>query len=179
MNPGLLVFGRLSLSWPWSLLLTHTCTKVHWLAYHNKTQDLDLFESTVRLMYLRSYDIRDSSRKFTRGLYNSTSKWITTSLTELMYRFSMYDDPPNVWGTLTSSIFYSLSFITPTPSHFLSLTLSFSVIINNFFFSKYLADYDNLQTHRETDRFFAVSGVQLPEPRSGQFHFRRTVFSVT
>ena len=34
-------------------------------------------------------------------------------------------------GTLTSSSFNSLSFITPTPSHFLSLPLVFSVIINN------------------------------------------------
>ena len=32
---------------------------------------------------------------------------------------------------MTSSSFISLSFITPTPSHFLSLTLVFSVIINN------------------------------------------------
>ena len=34
-------------------------------------------------------------------------------------------------GTFTSSSFHSLSFITPTPSHFLSLFLAFSVIINN------------------------------------------------
>ncbi len=34
-----------------------------------------------------------------------------------------------------------------------------------------------LQTHRETDRFFTASGVQLPEPTSGLFHFRRAVFS--
>jgi hypothetical protein len=33
-----------------------------------------------------------------------------------------------------------------------------------------------LQDHRETDRFFAA--VQLPEPTSGLFHFRRTAFSV-
>ncbi len=32
---------------------------------------------------------------------------------------------------MTSSSFISLSFITVTPSHFLSLTLDFSVIINN------------------------------------------------
>jgi hypothetical protein len=42
----------------------------------------------------------------------------------------MYDTPPSVCGSLTSSNFNSLSFITPTLSHFLSLTLSFSVIIN-------------------------------------------------
>jgi hypothetical protein len=30
-----------------------------------------------------------------------------------------------------------------------------------------------LQTHRETDRFFAVSGAQLPETDRGLFHFRR------
>ena len=56
----------------------------------------------------------------------------TTSSVESMYLTSrMYDAQPSVWGVLTSSIFISLSFITPTPSHFLSLTLTFSVIINN------------------------------------------------
>ena len=35
-----------------------------------------------------------------------------------------------------------------------------------------------LQTHRETDHFFASSGVQLAQPTSGQFHFRRSAFSV-
>jgi hypothetical protein len=34
-----------------------------------------------------------------------------------------------------------------------------------------------LQSHRETDRFFAASGVQLPEPNRGLFHFRRAAFS--
>jgi hypothetical protein len=33
-----------------------------------------------------------------------------------------------------------------------------------------------LQTHRETDRFFPASAVQLAQSTSGQFHFRRTVF---
>jgi hypothetical protein len=33
-----------------------------------------------------------------------------------------------------------------------------------------------LQTHRETDRFFAASGVHLAKFTSDQFHFRRTVF---
>ncbi len=42
----------------------------------------------------------------------------------------MYDAQPSVWGALTSSSFISLSFITPTPFHFLSLPLVFSVIIN-------------------------------------------------
>ena len=37
---------------------------------------------------------------YLRGLYNSTSKWLTTSLEELMYRLSMYDDPPSVWGNV-------------------------------------------------------------------------------
>jgi hypothetical protein len=35
-----------------------------------------------------------------------------------------------------------------------------------------------LQTHRETIRFFATSGVQLAQPTSGIFHFLRVVFSV-
>jgi hypothetical protein len=34
-----------------------------------------------------------------------------------------------------------------------------------------------LQAHRETDRFFAASGVQLAQPNSGLFHFRRAAFS--
>jgi hypothetical protein len=34
-----------------------------------------------------------------------------------------------------------------------------------------------LQAHRETDRFFAASGVQSAQSTSGQFHFRRAVFS--
>ena len=35
-----------------------------------------------------------------------------------------------------------------------------------------------LQAHRETDRFFAASGVQLPQTNpSGQFHFLRAAFS--
>jgi hypothetical protein len=36
-----------------------------------------------------------------------------------------------------------------------------------------------LQTHRETDRFFTVSGVQLPQTDRGLFHFRHATFSVT
>jgi len=32
-----------------------------------------------------------------------------------------------------------------------------------------------LQAHRETDRFFAASGVQLAQPNRGQFHYRRGV----
>ena len=36
-----------------------------------------------------------------------------------------------------------------------------------------------LQTHRETDRFFADSGVQLAQSTSGLFHFRRAAFSAT
>jgi hypothetical protein len=34
-----------------------------------------------------------------------------------------------------------------------------------------------LQAHRETDRFFTDSGVQLTETNSGLFHFHRTTFS--
>jgi hypothetical protein len=36
-----------------------------------------------------------------------------------------------------------------------------------------------LQAHRETDRFFAASGVQLAQSTSGLFHFRRAAFSST
>ena len=34
-----------------------------------------------------------------------------------------------------------------------------------------------LQDHRETDRFFAASGVQLAQTQRGMFHFRRATFS--
>ncbi len=34
-----------------------------------------------------------------------------------------------------------------------------------------------LQTHRETDRFFASSGVQLAQTNRDQFHFRHSVFA--
>jgi hypothetical protein len=34
-----------------------------------------------------------------------------------------------------------------------------------------------LQTHRETDRFFAISGVQLAHTDRGMFHYHRVVFS--
>jgi hypothetical protein len=36
-----------------------------------------------------------------------------------------------------------------------------------------------LQTHRETDRFFATSGVQLAQRDRGLFHFHCTVFGIT
>jgi hypothetical protein len=34
-----------------------------------------------------------------------------------------------------------------------------------------------LQTHRETDRFFAASGVQFAQHNSGLFHFHRAAYS--
>ncbi len=34
-----------------------------------------------------------------------------------------------------------------------------------------------LQAHRQTDRFFAASGVQLAQTDRDQFHFRRATFS--
>ncbi len=34
-----------------------------------------------------------------------------------------------------------------------------------------------LQAHRETDRFFAASGVQLAQTQRVMFHFRRAAFS--
>jgi hypothetical protein len=36
-----------------------------------------------------------------------------------------------------------------------------------------------LQAHRKTDRFFAVSVVQLAQSNSGLFHFHRAVFLLT
>jgi hypothetical protein len=34
-----------------------------------------------------------------------------------------------------------------------------------------------LKTHQETDRFFAASGVQLPQTDRGQFHYHRAAVS--
>ena len=34
-----------------------------------------------------------------------------------------------------------------------------------------------LQDHRETDRFFATSGLQLPQTQHGMFHHRRAAFA--
>jgi hypothetical protein len=34
-----------------------------------------------------------------------------------------------------------------------------------------------LHAHRETDRFFAASGVQLAQSNRGQFHYRHAAFS--
>jgi hypothetical protein len=34
-----------------------------------------------------------------------------------------------------------------------------------------------LQAHRETDHFFAASGVQLAQSDRGQFHYKRAAFS--
>jgi hypothetical protein len=34
-----------------------------------------------------------------------------------------------------------------------------------------------LQLHRETDRFFAASGVQLAQSDRDQFHYKRAAFS--
>ncbi len=75
-----------------------------------------------------------------------------------------------------------MSFITPTPSHFLSLPLVFSVIINKIHLGCFVTNSSPrwmcapslLKTHRETDRFLEGSGVQLPQTN---FHFRREVFS--
>ena len=49
----------------------------------------------------------------------------------------------------------------------LPLTRSENIVIRLLF----------LQTHRETDRFFAASGVQLAQSTSEFFHFRRAAFS--
>ena len=42
----------------------------------------------------------------------------------------MYDTQPSMGGTLTSSRFIYLSYVTPTPFHLLSVSLTFSIIIN-------------------------------------------------
>jgi hypothetical protein len=50
------------------------------------------------------------------------------------------------------------------------LSLALALSINN---------KHNVIIHRETDRFFAASGVQFPETDRGQFHFLLSTFSTT
>ncbi len=69
------------------------------------------------------------------GFCISTSKRLTTSSVESMYRnstdYSLYDDQSSVWGSVTSSRLSSLSFITPTPFHFLSVSLTFWIFLGS------------------------------------------------
>jgi hypothetical protein len=95
------------------------------------------------------------------GSRNSTSARLLSALTSTgsMYSKSMDDAQPSVWGALTSSRFSSLSFITPTPSHFLSLALAFSVIIgvkhqNVFTSSRTLEHRLSCCTHTQVHNVF-------------------------
>jgi hypothetical protein len=69
------------------------------------------------------------------------------------YRADYNNNPPN-----------PVSFMTAIPSTSGSLHIEFVRLLF-------------LQDHRETDRFFAVSGVQLAQTDRDQFHFRRAAFS--
>ena len=42
---------------------------------------------------------------------------------------------------------------------------------------KYRADYNNNPPSRETDRFFAASGVQFAQSNCGPYHYRRAAIS--
>ncbi len=66
----------------------------------------------------------------------------------------------------------ALTVITTHQEHFMSVMSSTSGRLHSEFIRLLF-----LQTHRETDRFFPPSGVQLSESTSGLFHFRRTAFS--
>ncbi len=57
-------------------------------------------------------------------------------------------------------------------SFFMSSITSMSGSLHSEFVSLFF-----LQSHRETDRFFAVSGNQLPQSTSDQFHYHFVVFS--
>jgi hypothetical protein len=67
---------------------------------------------------------------------------------------------------------YSLSWISYPP--FYPSCLLFLVRLGDYIVNLWLLI---LQTHRETDRFFTLSGVQLPETNGGLLLFLRTVFS--
>jgi hypothetical protein len=60
----------------------------------------------------------------------------------------------------------------PNTVSFMSAIASTSGRLHNEFVSLLF-----LQAHRETDRFFAASAVQLAETDRDQFHFHRSVFS--
>ncbi len=70
------------------------------------------------------------------------------------------DDHPGVWGSLTSSIFISLSFITPTPSHFLSLDLVFSVFKNKI----------------TTESSFFLKGLPSPSSSFPSYHLISSLY---
>jgi hypothetical protein len=61
--------------------------------------------------------------------------------------------------------------LTPSPLCLLLLLRlgGYTVNLCAFYFYK--------QSHRETDRFFAASGVQLAQHNCGKFHYRRAAFS--
>ena len=56
---------------------------------------------------------------------------------------------------ITSSNFNSLFFITPTPSHFLSSTLAFSVIINKLY--RYIGPHDGTNSMDKAERLMYLS----------------------
>ncbi len=93
---------------------------------------------------------------------NDIDKSLNETVTDKIrkYRVDYNNNPPNVVSFMSS--------ITSTSG---SLHSEF---IRLLFLQSRL-----IQTHRETDRFFVVSGIQLPEHDRGLFHFRRVTFSVT
>ena len=93
------------------------------LAWHFTSFDPRLFFIRVKINHFLNIHVSMSKSNHTPlscplrflGFCRSTSKRFTTSSVESMYRnliSSMYDTPPSVWGSLTSSRFSSLSFIT-------------------------------------------------------------------
>jgi hypothetical protein len=80
---------------------------------------------------------------------------------------------PNYRITMTTHIAMTIITIHRTVS-FMTVIASTSGTLHSEFIRLLF-----LQTHRETDRFFAVSGVQLAQPNRGLFHFLLTVFSTT
>ena len=80
---------------------------------------------------------------------------------------------PGAFGTRSESIELTIIITHLTLSHLCLLVL---VRLGGYIHSEFVRLLF-LQAHRETDRFFAASGVQVAQPTSGLFHFRRTAFS--
>ena len=118
------------------MLLAHTCTQVHWLSQHNPQS---LAESAARLMHLRVYDSRDSSRQpapspslcyslththRSTGYRNHDPHPLTESVARLMY-LRVHDSRDSSHQSAPSpSLCYSLTHVHNTlpPPTLLTLT---------------------------------------------------------
>ncbi len=142
---------------PSSSRLTTIPVAQSWKRFQNKLEIKGILSSQVTVLDLRiAHDRFGSSSDPNLNGHIHYPTDIDRSLNESAtdkirkYRSDCNHNPPNV-------ISFWLLFLVCLHSEFVRLLF--------------------LQVHRETDRFFATSGVQLPEHDRDQFHFRRVVFS--